>query len=48
MENFREHLPQILKMQPKVKNLLANPQIDWTAIYQANQNQFFDSNGTIT
>ena len=27
---------------------LANPQIDWTALYQANQNPVLDSNGTIT
>ena len=27
---------------------LANPQIDWTALYQANQNPVLDANGTIT
>ena len=27
---------------------LANPQIDWSAIYQANQNPIFDANGAIT
>jgi hypothetical protein len=38
MENFREHLD--FENAPKVKPFLANPQIDWSAIYQANQNQF--------
>ena len=27
---------------------LANPQIDWTTLYQANQNPILDANGTIT
>jgi hypothetical protein len=39
MENFREHLFPDFE-NAKSKAFLANPQIDWTAIYQANQINF--------
>ena len=44
MGNFRENLLRIYENAEKSKVLfLANPQIDWNAMYQANQDPILDS-----
>jgi hypothetical protein len=40
--------PDYENAEKSKEEFLANPQIDWTALYQANQNPVLDSNGTIT
>jgi hypothetical protein len=38
----------IMKMRKKQDSILANQQIDWQAMYQANQNPILDADGNIS
>jgi hypothetical protein len=46
-ENIQVLLRRIMKMPKESPSVLANPQIDWNSLYQANQNPVIDSNGNI-